>query len=154
MSNLDKFGHFDLVWPSKYLKAGDLQGKEVTVVIDDIDPRHELKGEKGRTDNKPVLYLRTPKGRKLEKALICNKTNGKRIMAMYGPELKAWIGKEITLRAEKEPKSDSGFAVRVKEQRRAQMAEGEAGTEPPHDSNGVVTDGPDLPAWSDADVTQ
>jgi hypothetical protein len=141
--------HFDLVWPSKYLKAGDLQGKEVRVVIDDIEPRAELKGVGGRTDNKPVLYLRTEKGRKLDKSLICNKTNGKRIMAMYGPELKDWIGKTITLRAEKEPKSDSGFAVRVKEQR-AQRSEPAADLGDHNPDTGEVNPADAMPTWDGA----
>lgn len=116
-NSLKEFNHIDLLWPSKYLKAGDLRGKDVTVIIDDIEPRHELMGANGRTDNKPVLWLRTPSGRKIEKAMICNKTNGKRIAAMYGPEITEWIGKPITIHAEPEPKSDSGEAIRVKKEK-------------------------------------
>lgn len=115
-SPLDEFSHYDLLFPSKYLKAGDLRGKEVTVVISEIEPRHELIGQGNRKDNKPLLRFVTPGGRAIEKGMVLNKTNGKRIMALYGPETRAWIGKPIILRAEKEPKSDSGEAIRVKQE--------------------------------------
>jgi hypothetical protein len=160
MASLKDFSHFDLLFPSKYLKAGDLRGKEVTVVIDDIDPRHELMGAGGRKDTKPLLYLRTPSGRKLDKGLVMNKTNGRRILALYGPELTEWIGKPITLRAEKEPKSDSGEAIRVKEERPRLRANGNGNPpkpepeEPRHDeATGEVLeqqeafDNDEMPAW-------
>lgn len=121
---LDKFSHFDLLFPSKYLKAGDLQGREVTVVIDAIEPRHELVGAGNRKDTKPLLWLRAPGGRKIDKGMICNKTNGKRIAALYGPEVKKWIGQAIILRAEPEPKSDTGEAIRVKQERPKLKANG------------------------------
>lgn len=114
-NNIKDFDHYDLLFPSRYLKAGDLKGKEVTVVIRKIEPRHELKGEKGRSDSKPVVYLSTTKGRELDKMWVLNRTNAKRIVAMYGPKATDWIGKAVVLRAEKEPRSDTGYAVRVKE---------------------------------------
>lgn len=167
-NNLKGFEHFDLLFPSKYLKAGDLRGKEVTVVIDSIDPRHELVGSGGKKDKKPVFFLKTPSGREIEKSMICNKTNGGRIAALYGPEVSRWVGKAITLVAEREPKSDSGWAIRVKQEEPKLKANGSGKTakpepeEPRHDPDtGEVAEpssdaGSDYgpPAMSDEDAAE
>ena|SRR3990167_7121051 len=68
------------------LKAADLQGHEPTVVISTVE---EKKFDNG---NKLVI---TFDGKK--KALVCNKTNAKRIAFAYGTNTDNWIGKEITL---------------------------------------------------------
>ena len=78
------------VFPSKYLKASDLQGKAVKVVIDKVTI------EKMGEDNKPVLYF---KGK--DKAMALNKTNAQMIAAHYSPETNGWLGKEIKLYAGK-----------------------------------------------------
>ena len=142
---LKGFNHVDLLWPSKYLKAGDLQGKEVTVIIDEIEPRNDLVMQGNRKDCKPVLWLKAPNGRKIEKAMICNKTNGKRIAAMYGPEASEWIGKAITLRAEPETKSDTGEAIRVKQQNPTMTAKPTTSSEP--------VDAPRATGTADADLS-
>lgn len=89
---LDKFNHVDLLYPSKYVKAADLRGKDVVVTIDDIEPRHELVSKGNRKEHKPVVYLRGK-----EKMWVLNKTNAKTIAGMYGNEVKKWIGKSVTL---------------------------------------------------------
>lgn len=78
------------VFPSKYLKASDLQGKAVKVIIDKVTV------EKMGEDNKPVLYF---KGK--EKAMALNKTNAQMIAAHYSPETDGWVGREIKLYAGK-----------------------------------------------------
>ena len=77
-------------FPSKFLKADDLRGKQVTCAIDNV-----LVEEVG-DDNKPVVYF---VGR--DKGLACNKTNAMVIAGAYGPETEGWAGKEIVLRSEK-----------------------------------------------------
>lgn len=162
-NSLENFNHVDLLFPSRYLKAGDLQGREVTVVIANVEPRHELVRAGNAKDYKPLLHLRTPGGREIEKALICNKTNAVRIAAMYGPVPMEWIGKAITLRAEPEPKSATGEAVRVKPERPRVNGSGkqakrpatprEPEPEPPHDeTTGEVESGHDYgpPPWDAA----
>lgn len=74
------------VFPSKYLKASDLQGKAVKVVIDRVTI------EKMGEDNKPVLHF---KGK--EKGMALNKSNAQMIAAVYSPETDGWIGREIKL---------------------------------------------------------
>lgn len=73
-------------FPSKYLSAGDLQGKEPTVVISHIV------NEKVGDDVKPILYFQNK-----EKGVVLNKTNAMTIAQMYGPETDAWQGQRITL---------------------------------------------------------
>jgi hypothetical protein len=74
------------VFPSKYLKASDLQGKSVKVVVDRIEI------EKMGEDTKPVLYFKG-KG----KGMVLNKSNAQVIAAHYSPETAGWLGKEIKL---------------------------------------------------------
>jgi len=92
---LVKFGnHVDLLHPSKYLKACDLRGKEVTVVIEHINPRDELQMKNGRTEKKPTVKF---KGH--DKLFCLNKTNAQAIAKIYGPELTAWLDKPVVLYA-------------------------------------------------------
>lgn len=74
------------VFPSKYLKAADLQGRQVTVKIDHAE--QELVGD----DRKLILYFQGK-----EKGLVCNKTNANNIAYLYGPDTDDWRGCEITL---------------------------------------------------------
>lgn len=74
-------------FPSKFLKASDLQNKHIRVVIQEI--RME---EVGGNDVKPVVYF-TGK----EKGLVLNKTNGNAIATAYGDETDAWGNKQIVL---------------------------------------------------------
>src|SRR5688572_30421834 len=75
-------------FPSKYLKAEDLQGKESTVQIDRIAME-----EVGKTkDMRPILYFRGK-----QKGIVLNKTNSKNISKAYGAETDAWIGQAVVL---------------------------------------------------------
>ena len=73
-------------FPSNYLKAADLQDREVTVTMADV------KMEKLGDDNRPVLYF---KGK--EKGLVLNKTNANNIASRYGDDTEEWFGQQITL---------------------------------------------------------
>lgn len=74
------------IFPSKYVKASDLKGREVTVVI----ARAEV--EKLGDDNKLVLYFQGA-----EKGLVTNRTNADRVSYLYGSNTDQWIGHEIVL---------------------------------------------------------
>lgn len=91
---LKNFNHVDLLFPSKYVKAADLRGKSVPVVIERIKPREKLMMAGGKSDMKPVIYLRGK-----EKGWILNKTNARAIAKVYGPELTEWIGKTVVVMA-------------------------------------------------------
>lgn len=73
-------------YPSNYLKASDLQDRNVRVIISGY------KMEKIGEDQKPVLYF---KGK--EKGLVMNKTNANNIAAEYGDDMDDWQGHEIIL---------------------------------------------------------
>src|SRR6185437_8452532 len=74
------------IFPSKYLKASDLQSREVTVKIS----RAEI--EKLGDDSKLILYF---DGK--NKGLVTNKTNADRIAHVYGNNTDDWLGNEIIL---------------------------------------------------------
>ena len=75
------------VFPSKFLKASDLQDKAVVVTIE----RVEMDSITDDT-TKPVVYF---VGK--EKGLVLNKTNTKTISNLYGGESDEWAGKSITI---------------------------------------------------------
>ena len=77
------------IFPSKYIKADDLQGRDVNVTISNVEM------EKLGDDSKPILYF---KGK--EKGMVCNRTNFDRIAFMYGDETDDWGGKQVTLTTE------------------------------------------------------
>jgi hypothetical protein len=92
-------------FPSKYLKASDLQGVEVTVFIDHVAMEDINKGEM-----KPVIYFRGKK-----KGVVLNKTNSRKIEAAYGDETDEWSGQPIILyEAEVDFQGDTVQAIRVK----------------------------------------
>lgn len=80
------------VFPSKYVKAADLQGRHVQVKISRVEV--EAVGNEQRA--KPVAYFENR-----QKGLVLNKTNCIAIGDAYGDDMDAWIGKSITLFATK-----------------------------------------------------
>ena len=90
-----------LLYPTKYIKAADLQGKDVTLTISRVEPREELKSAQG-TDYKPALYFkemeeRNARGQGENKRLVLNKTNATTIAGIHGNETDNWVGKKVTL---------------------------------------------------------
>jgi hypothetical protein len=140
MSAKAEITHVDLLFPSKYLKAADLRGKRVPVVIEHLDPRAELKMRGGKTERKPVVTL---KGK--DKQWCLNKTNAMSVAEVYGPELRNWIGKTVVLygtRVQFGSKEVEAVRVDVAEtQRRAKVKAAPVEREPDHDpETGEVID--------------
>jgi hypothetical protein len=77
------------VFPSNYLKADDLQGREAKVTIRDC------KMEKMGDEDKLCIHF---VGK--DKGMICNKTNANRIAHYFGDDTDGWIGKQIILGVE------------------------------------------------------
>lgn len=73
-------------FPSKYLKATDLQNREVKVTMAHVER------EKIGDDFKPVLYF---KGK--EKGIVLNKTNAGTIVDAYGDDSDDWVDQELIL---------------------------------------------------------
>jgi arabinogalactan endo-1,4-beta-galactosidase len=73
-------------FPSNYLKAADLQGRQVLVRMDRVE--YEMIGN----DKKLILYF---EGK--EKGMVLNKTNANNIAHIYGDDTTEWRGAEIVL---------------------------------------------------------
>jgi len=97
------------VFPSKYLKAGDLSedGSGETFTIEKV----EIEEIGMNKDKKPVIHFEES-----DKAMVCNKTNWNTISKVLGSQdSDDWIGKEVQLyRAEVEFQGEMVEAIRVK----------------------------------------
>lgn len=81
---------WDELYPGRFIKVGELKGKQVTLKISDVD-LEELVGDKGAQTKGVISFEKTPK------KLALNKTNGLCLREMFGKKLSEWIGKRITL---------------------------------------------------------
>jgi len=92
-------------FPSKYLKAADLQDRQHKLVM------HRVEMENiGDDDKKPVLYF---VGK--QKGLVLNKTNSKTIATAYGDDTDTWENKELVIfPAMVDFRGDQVEAIRVK----------------------------------------
>ena len=87
---------------SNYLKASDLDGKDMVVTIKSIESEEFEKV-------KPVAYFEE------NKPLILNLTNAKTIAKLYGENMEDWIGKRIQLfSTEVDFRGNQTLAVRVR----------------------------------------
>jgi hypothetical protein len=88
---LPKPTNYDQLYPGRFLKAGELLGKKVTLTIADVD-LEELVGDTGKPQVKCIVSFReTPK------KLVACKTNGLCFKEMFGKVIADWIGKRVTL---------------------------------------------------------
>lgn len=82
---------YDQLYPNRFLKAGELQGKRVTLTIKDID-LDNLVGDDGKEKVKGVIsFDESPK------QIALNKTNGICLRAMFGRKLADWTGKRVII---------------------------------------------------------
>tara|TARA_R110002096_G_scaffold309432_1_gene504171 strand:+ start:87 stop:581 length:495 start_codon:yes stop_codon:yes gene_type:complete len=93
MSNIPSFAD---MYPSRWLKAEDIMGREIIATIESIgqeefDRRDDDKRGPGAPDKKNVLRFVGA-----EKEFILNMTNGKTIFAAFGEPV-GWIGKKVVL---------------------------------------------------------
>jgi hypothetical protein len=73
------------VFPSKYLKAAELNGRSFKLTISAFSIEDAGDGER-----KPVIHFQGA-----EKGLMLNKTNAFEIASAYGEETDAWMGRQI-----------------------------------------------------------
>ena len=76
------------MFPSKWVKAADLQGKEIVVTIDRLGKEEVEQGA-------PPKYILYFEGK--NKGMVLNKTNTGNLATIHGPESDGWIGKQIQL---------------------------------------------------------
>ena len=84
--------HVDLMFPSKYLKAADFQGKDVTLTIK-LVTRDELRDVKGGMKKKYVVHFK-----ETDKMFVLGTTTAHMIATATGePKAIKWPGLKITL---------------------------------------------------------
>lgn len=86
----------ELMFPSDYLSHVDLQGKAWTMVIEDIQ-MDDLQTRGGKTKRKPVIKMA-----KTKKMLVLNKTNSERLADVLGPQARAWVGRKVVIKPDKD----------------------------------------------------
>lgn len=90
MGDLKKPVDWDDLYPGRFLKAGQLHGKKVTLTIASVDV-DELESDKGKKVKGVVTFKETTF------QLALNRTNGLCLKAMFGRKLSDWPGKRCTL---------------------------------------------------------
>lgn len=82
---------YDELYPGRFLKAGLLKGKKVTLTIKDVDIE-KLPDENGKDKTKAIVSFVES-----EMQLVLPKTNGICLKSMFGAKLVDWNGKKVTL---------------------------------------------------------
>ena len=77
-------------FPSKYLKAADLQGRSYQMVIGHISL--ENVGTDQKQEIKPILYFRGA-----QKGIVLNRTNAEALSIVLGEETDAWPGHTVEI---------------------------------------------------------
>ena len=101
---------FDQLYPGTYLKAGEFEGRAVTLTVKTITREMLSNGSGGEEPAVTVAFAET------EKQFVMNKTNAVSLRAMWGDDSGEWIGHKVTLHPVKDESglSDSGICIRVK----------------------------------------
>lgn len=91
-------GHLELCYPSEYVKAADLKGKDVTVLIDHLEFEN-LVMVGGKRDRKVTVHLKSLSGKKIEKRWVVGKTVLRQIRDALGGEtdIGKWSGGKVTM---------------------------------------------------------
>lgn len=98
------------VFPSKYLKVDDVSGNGEEFIIKEVTKVGFENQESGLTEVKPVIWFTNT-----DKGFICNKTNWKRLVKLFGDDSDGWTAKAVTLRLESvEAFGETVDSIRVK----------------------------------------
>jgi hypothetical protein len=96
---------FDSLYGSKYLSVTDLKDGEPRLKIGKIEVA-ELREKNGTTKRKYVMLFEG-----VEKGLVINKTNARKLAEAYGKQTQKWIGQAVQLYTED---TTFGKGVRVR----------------------------------------
>lgn len=92
MSETQHDDHYRLLFPTDYIAAPELKGKDVTLTIKSVSLSElPLAGSTKKEKRAVMTFEGTPK------KLVLNKTNAKVIAKLLGVHTSAWIGKRIVL---------------------------------------------------------
>jgi hypothetical protein len=83
--------HFKLMYPSEYVAACDLHGKDAKMTIARVEIETVV-GIDGKKMDKPAVWFE-----KAKKRLVLCKTNAKSIAKQHGNDTDLWVGKSIVL---------------------------------------------------------
>jgi hypothetical protein len=103
MSEIDSF---DDLYGSKYISVPDLKGGEPRLKIGKVGVE-ELREKNGTTKRKYVVWFDG-----VEKGLVINKTNAKKLAEAYGKDPSKWIGQIVQLYSEETAAFGKGVRVR------------------------------------------
>lgn len=96
--------HVDLMFPSRYLRAADFEGKSVSLTIAEV-LRDKVQMATGQKAEKYILRFR-----ETEKQLVLNRTNAKAVAKVLSePKAINWPGERIILK----PSSCEAFGEQV-----------------------------------------
>lgn len=100
---------FDQLFPGRFIKAGEMHGKPVTLTIKSVY-LDNLEGDDGREQQQGVITFE-----EIAREWALNKTNGLCLRAMFGSDTDGWLHKRITLYPEPDTTgmSESGVCLRV-----------------------------------------
>ena len=102
MSDIDDF---DDLYGSKYFSVSDLKDSEPRLKVGKVEVA-ELREKNGTTKRKYVMLFEG-----VEKGLVINKTNARKLADAYGKQSSKWIGQIVQLYAEE---TSFGKGVRVR----------------------------------------
>ena len=102
MSDIDDF---DDLYGSKYFSASDLKDSEPRLKVGKVEVA-ELREKNGTTKRKYVMLFEG-----VEKGLVINKTNARKLADAYGKQSSKWIGQIVQLYSED---TSFGKGVRVR----------------------------------------
>ena len=101
---------YDQLFPGRFIKAGEMHDKPVTLTISGV-ALDVLESEDGTEKMQAVVNFR-----EIKRQWALNKTNAQCLVAMWGIDSDDWMGRRVTLFAERDASglSDSGLCLRVK----------------------------------------
>jgi hypothetical protein len=102
---MSEFDDFDALYGSKYLSVADLKDGEPRHKIGKVEVA-ELREKNGTTKRKYVMWFEG-----VDKGLVVNRTNAKKLADAYSKQTQKWIGQAVQLYAED---TTFGKGVRVR----------------------------------------
>lgn len=80
------------MFDNRWLRAFLLEGRDWTLTITKVEAGELEDNKTKRKERKPIVHFKGA-----SKPLALNRTNAETIADMYGKDVKAWVGKTVTL---------------------------------------------------------